>query len=106
VPPAVGGIAAALDEPGLLQLVQESDELALVVAERVGDRPLRRELPLVEDGQDRVVVRVDPGLVVRGERALLRRHPELLEQEQGRGDELLRKLRNRPGGDVGHRQEV
>src|SRR5262245_15252092 len=40
VPPTVVRIAAALDEPLLFQLVEQPDQLAAVIAERVGDRPL------------------------------------------------------------------
>ena len=47
-----------LDEPRVLELVEQPDELALVVAERVGDRALRLARALVEHGEDRVVVRV------------------------------------------------
>src|SRR5439155_16788086 len=38
---AVVRIATALDQPALLELVEESDQLAPVVAQRVGDRALR-----------------------------------------------------------------
>jgi len=51
VPPAVVGIAAALDQALLLELVEEADEPAAVVAERVGDRRLRLRRALLEDGQ-------------------------------------------------------
>ena len=61
MPAAVVRVAAALDEALLLELVEEADELAAVVAERVGDRALRLVRALVEREQDRVVVRVEPG---------------------------------------------
>jgi hypothetical protein len=41
VAPAVGRVAAALDEAALLELVEQPDQLSAVVAERVGDRALR-----------------------------------------------------------------
>jgi len=41
VPAAVFRIATALDEPLLLELVEQPHELAAVVAQRVGDRALR-----------------------------------------------------------------
>ena len=68
VAPAVVRVAAALDEPLLLELVEQPDELAPVVAERVGDRALRLGRALVEQGEDGVVVRVQPGCLVRLER--------------------------------------
>src|SRR2546429_740404 len=58
VPAAVLGIATALDEPLLLELVEQADELAAVVAQRVGDRSLRLGRPLIEHEQDRVVIRM------------------------------------------------
>ena len=57
MPAPVDRIALALDETGLLELVQQADEPAAVVAERIGDRRLRTAGPLVEQRQDRVVVR-------------------------------------------------
>ena len=41
-----------------------------------------------------MVIRVQPDLLVRVERALLRSHPEPLEQEERRSDELLRQAVN------------
>jgi hypothetical protein len=58
VPPAVGLIAPPLDQPSLLELVEEADELALVVAARVGNRALRLVGAPVERGEDRVLLRV------------------------------------------------
>ena len=40
---SVSGVAPALDEAGVLEFVEEPDELALVVAERVGDCALSRQ---------------------------------------------------------------
>ena len=45
---AVVRVAAPLDEALLLELVEQADELAAVVAERVGDRALRLARALVE----------------------------------------------------------
>ena len=99
----IGRVAAPLDQTGLLELVEQADQLALVVAESVGDRALRLTRPLVEDGQDRVVVRMQAVFFVRVEGLLLGDHPEPFEQEKWRGDELLWKaLRNRLRGSVGH----
>jgi hypothetical protein len=95
VPAPVGRIAASLDEPALLELVEQADELAAVVAERVRDRPLGLARALVEHGQDGVVIRVEAGPLVRRDRALLRCEAEPLEQERGRRDELLRELGKR-----------
>ena len=94
MPAAVVGVAPALDEALLLELVEEADELAAVVAERVGDRALRLVRALVEHEQDRVVVRVQPRLLVGLQRPLLRGEAEALEQERRRRDELL----GEPGG--------
>ena len=49
--PPVVRVAPALDEALLLELVEQPDELAAVVAERVGDRALRLVRALVEDGR-------------------------------------------------------
>ena len=87
---AVGRVAAPLDQAGRLELVEQADELAAVVAERVGDRPLRLARALVEHGQDRVVVRVEAELLVGRERPLLGGHPEPLEQEERGRHQLLR----------------
>jgi len=98
MPAAVVRIAAALDEALLLELVEQADELAAVVAEGVGDRALGRVRALVERDQDRVVVRVEPELVVRLRRALLRGVAEPFEEE-GRGrDELPGEPRRRTLG--------
>src|SRR5438874_350528 len=103
LPAAIGGVATPFDQTGLLELVEQADQLALVVAESVGDRALRLTRPLVEDGQDRVVVRMQAVFLVRVEGLLLGDHPEPFEQEKWRGDELLWKaLRNRLRGSVGH----
>ena len=87
---AVVGVALPLHEPLLLELVQEADELAAVVAERVGDRALRLARALVEHQHHGVVVRVEPGLLVGGHRSFLGREAEPLEQEGRRGHELRR----------------
>ena len=105
VPAAVVRVALPLDEPLLLELVEQADQLAAVVAERVGDRALVLARALVEHEQHSEVVRVQARLLVRGHPALLGGEPEPLEQERGRGHELRgeplgRSLRS---GDV-HRQ--
>jgi EmrB/QacA subfamily drug resistance transporter len=82
------GIAPAFDEPSVLQLVEEPDELAAVVPEPVGDRPLRFARALVHDEQDRVVIGVKADLLVRGQRALLRREAEAFEEKRCRCHEL------------------
>ena len=72
MPAAVDRIALALDEAGLLELVQQADEPAAVVAERVGDRGLGAAGALVEQGQHRVVVRARAdGLVGLRARSLI-----------------------------------
>ena len=92
---AVVGIALALDELLLLELVQQPDERAAVVAERVGDRSLRLGRALVEQRQDRVVIRAEAGLLVLVQRALLRGKTKALQQEEGGSDKLRREPRAR-----------
>ena len=48
VPTSVIGISSALDQPPLLELVEQSDQLATVVAQGIGDRTLCLERALVE----------------------------------------------------------
>ena len=48
MPAPVRGVALALDQSLLLELVEEPDEPAAVVAERVGDRRLRLAGALLE----------------------------------------------------------
>ena len=85
---AVARVASTLDQAFLLQLVEQSDELAAVVAERVGDRALRLARALVEDGENRVMVGAEVDLFIGADRALLGREPEPLQQERRRGDQL------------------
>src|SRR5919204_4967225 len=94
VPPPVLGIALSLEQTTLLELVEEADELAPVVPERVRDRALRLARAFAQDEQDRVVVRVQSGRLVRRHAAVLGRKAEALEQEGGGGHQLLRQ----PGG--------
>lgn len=56
----VARIAAALDEGLSLQLVQETDEVASVVSEGVGDRRLRLTRALVEEREDGKVLWAQP----------------------------------------------
>ncbi len=86
----VVGAALALDEPLLLELVEQSDERSAVVAERVRDRRLRLGCTDVQQGEDRVVVRVEPDPLVFVDRPLLGSEAEALEQEEVRFDELCR----------------
>ena len=79
----------------LLQLVEQSDQLTTVVAQRVGDRTLRLERALAEHEEDGEVVGVKPRLLVCLQRPLLGCEPEALQQEGGRRDELLGKLDSR-----------
>ena len=75
--------------PCLLELVEQADELAAVVAERVGDRALRLARSFVEDGEHRVVVRVrGPARSYASSDRSLRGQAEPLEQERRRRDEL------------------
>src|SRR6266540_1791257 len=85
----VGGIALPFDEASLLELVEQAHQLTAVVPESVGDRSLRLARALVEDGQHGVVVRVQPGFLVRLHRLILGCKAKALEQERGGGDELF-----------------
>ena len=89
VTPAVVRVAASFDEPLFLELVEQSDELSPVVPERVRDLALRLRRALGEDDEDGVVVRPEPGLLVRLHRLLLGPEPEPLEKERRRPHELL-----------------
>src|SRR3954447_17212050 len=51
----VARVAAALHQTALLELVEQADELSRVVAERLGDRPLRLARAFVEHRQHGVV---------------------------------------------------
>src|SRR5262249_47870479 len=53
----VARVALALDQAALLQLVEQSDQMAAVVSERVGDHGLRLRRLLLEQGQNREVRR-------------------------------------------------
>ena len=77
----VDRVAPAFDESPLLEVVQKADELAAVVAERVGDPALRLARALVEEREHRVVLGRHPGLLERLEMTLLDHEAEPLEQE-------------------------
>src|SRR5690242_16362175 len=83
MPAAVGRIAAPLDQPVLLELVEQPDEPAAVVAERVCDRRLRLARALVERAEDAVVVRALAGGLERRQLPRLDLHPQPREQEAG-----------------------
>ena len=70
---AVVRIALALDQALLLELVEQPDQPAAVVAERVGDLRLRLARALVEDSEHGVVVRVRADLLEGLDRPLLDR---------------------------------
>jgi hypothetical protein len=79
-------VSLAFDDALLLELVQEADERAPVVAERVRDRGLRLGQARVEQREDRVVVRVEALLLVHLLRPALGGEAEALEQEETRRD--------------------
>src|SRR3954469_7245962 len=70
---AIRGIAAPLDQAGFLELVEETDEPAAVIAEGVGDRRLRLARALLEDGEHGVVVGTLARSLEGRERAVLDR---------------------------------
>ena len=90
MPAPVVGIATALDQPALLELVEQPDQLAAVVAQCVGDRTLGLARALAEHGQDSMMVGMEACLLVRLHRLLLGAEAEALEEEGGRRHELLR----------------
>ena len=94
MPAAVVGIATALDQPLLLELIEQAHKLAAVVAQRVGDRALRLGRPLVEHEQDRVVIRMESSPLVGLHRPFFRGESQLLDQEGGGCNELLGQLRH------------
>jgi len=95
VPAAVVGIATALDEPPLFEFVKQPDELAAVVAQRVGDGALRLARALSEDEENGVVVGVEARALVRLHCPLLGGEAQALHQERGGRDQLLRQLGRR-----------
>src|SRR5262249_43083856 len=58
LPATVRRVAPPLDESGFLEFVEKPDQLAFVVAECVSDLTLCLGDPLVEQGEDGVVVRM------------------------------------------------
>ena len=101
MPAPIVRIALALDELLLLELVEEADERAPVVTECVRDRGLRLGQTLVEQREDRVVVRIEAFLLVDLERADLGGETETLQEEEARGDKLGRESRARLWLDLG-----
>jgi hypothetical protein len=73
-----------------LQRVEEPDECAAVELERVGDRRLGFARALVQERQDRVVVRPVARPVELLDGASLDGDPEPAEQEQGVREQLRR----------------
>ena len=100
LPTAVRRVALALDQPAVLQLVEEPDELAAVVAERVRDRPLRLAGALVEDSQHGVVIRVQPRCSYASSARSLAAKPRRLSRNVVRGGELCGQPWRRARGEV------
>ena len=88
---AIVGITAPFDQLAILELVQQSDEVAPVLTERVGDRRLRLAGPLVEESENRVVHWVQAGRLEGRELLLLHLPREVLEQKRRAGQELSRR---------------
>jgi hypothetical protein len=89
VPAAIVGVAPSLDEPLAFQIVEHSDELPAVVAQRIGDGALRLVRVLDQRDEDGVVVRVEARALVCLERSLLGGEAEALQQERRGSEELL-----------------
>src|SRR4051794_9380802 len=84
------GIATPFEQAALFQGIEQSDELATVHPERVGDRRLRLARPLGEERQETVVVAAEAGVLELLHRVLLDREAEPAQQEQRAGHQLTR----------------
>jgi hypothetical protein len=80
VAPPVLGRAAPLHPPGLLELVQQPDEVRAVDLQHAGQVGLRRTAPVAQHGQRHHVPRPDPQRLQRGQRVLAQLPPDLVEQ--------------------------
>ena len=65
MPPPIGRVAAPLDQLARLEIVEQADEVAPVVAESVRDHRLRLTRLLAKERENGVVVRRHPGLLER-----------------------------------------
>src|SRR5581483_1044502 len=90
VPAAVVRIAPALDEPAVLERVEDADELAAIEPEHVGNRRLGLARALVEQREQAVVVRLVARALELGERPRLHHEPELRKQESRALEQLVR----------------
>ena len=86
---AVGGVALALDQAVLLELVEQPDEVATVVTERVRDVPLGLRRAFLQHREYRVMLGIEPGRLEGTVRAILDREAQPLEQEGGAREQLL-----------------
>src|SRR3954454_11456195 len=80
---AVVLVALALCEAAFLEVVEDADELAPVVAEGIGDLALRLPRARVEERQDTVMERREAGRLEGRVPPLPDVHPGALEQEAG-----------------------
>jgi len=90
VSPPVEGVALPVDEPALLEGVENAHEAARVDAERAGDRRLGLAVAFAEDREDAVVVRLEALRLDPLERRGLEAVPEAGEEEAAVLDELPR----------------
>ena len=86
---AVAGITLPLDQPALLELVEDMDKLAAVEREEVGQRPLRLAGPLAEGRQHPVLIHAEAGLLELPDHAGFDGNPELGQEEHRAGQQLL-----------------
>ena len=63
MPAPVVRVPLTLDQPALFERVQDSDQLAAVQPERIGDRGLGFPGLFAEEGEDAVVVETEAGLL-------------------------------------------
>jgi len=101
---AVFRVALSHHQVALLELVQQSHDVASVVAERVGDRRLRLARVLLEQRQHGEVERAEPGALECAVRVILGREAESLQQEGRAREQLLgRAGHHRRSHDMGFR---
>jgi hypothetical protein len=106
---AILRISSPLDEAAPLELVEEADEVATVVAEGVGDHRLRLTGLLLQEHEHRVVLRRQARRIEGLHRAVPDLPAETLEEERRAREELPRRtgptgLQRSLGVDGRHRE--
>ena len=91
---AILGVAAALGEAALLELVEDAHHVAAIEAERLGDLALRNRLAFVDEQEHGVVMRAKPAVGERVAQPPARLDAEPREEET---DVVRQEGWNRPG---------